>query len=556
MKKTLSFIIVSVLLSGGFVFAQTVSLPDTTGLPGSTIMIPVYTTEVLEADEVGAFQMEITYDTGVAACDAYSTDNTIVPSSWFNLYNLQPGNINGGAFMTSTPYLTGEGVLVWLEFVIPAAVTGTSDLEFELFLYNETPVQTMAGSITIEEGLLAVEGYAYLQNQTVHTGISVEFTETTSGQVSATETDSLGSYSLEVEAGTYDISYSFPGYEEYMVDNQVIDDDIILPDVTLMELPSVTVDGNVFLQGQTVHDGSMVAFTAVSAGALSDTAYSDAAGYFTVDLFPGTYNVDYTHDGYESAGFTNQLLEASITFGDVTLIEIPEMITVSIPDILVDQGTWFSLPIDVTYISSYVDVMSYSMQISFDETLIVASPTPFTTTGTLIPDGWQTSFNTSTPGEISGGSYGFSEELSGQGVLIYLNLHSTFSSGVTDVTFDMFIFNNGEPVALTVNGSIEVSTGVNEIDPEIIPEIYALGQNFPNPFNPETTISFDLPKESMVNVSVYNVLGELVTVLHDGSLSTGTYEVEWNAAGLPTGLYFYRLQAGNYVETRKMMLLE
>jgi hypothetical protein len=89
-----------------------------------------------------------------------------------------------------------------------------------------------------------------------------------------------------------------------------------------------------------------------------------------------------------------------------------------------------------------------------------------------------------------------------------------------------------------------------------IPDEIKLSQNYPNPFNPSTTIKFSLPSSGNAILKIYNSLGEEVAVLIDNELTTGTYEVEWNANGLPSGVYFYHLQTEGFVETKKMLLLK
>jgi ligand-binding sensor domain-containing protein len=84
---------------------------------------------------------------------------------------------------------------------------------------------------------------------------------------------------------------------------------------------------------------------------------------------------------------------------------------------------------------------------------------------------------------------------------------------------------------------------------------FVLSQNYPNPFNPTTTIAFDLPKASNVSLKVYNILGEEVATLVSDRLSAGSYSYEWDASNLASGVYLYRLQAGDFVETRKMVVM-
>jgi hypothetical protein len=87
------------------------------------------------------------------------------------------------------------------------------------------------------------------------------------------------------------------------------------------------------------------------------------------------------------------------------------------------------------------------------------------------------------------------------------------------------------------------------------PKEIHLCQNYPNPFNPSTTIEFNLLKTSEVSLKVFNILGEEVATLVSDRLSAGSYSYEWDASNLSSGEYLYRLQAGDYVETRKMVLM-
>jgi hypothetical protein len=101
-----------------------------------------------------------------------------------------------------------------------------------------------------------------------------------------------------------------------------------------------------------------------------------------------------------------------------------------------------------------------------------------------------------------------------------------------------------------------VSIDEKEIFQETIPSGYHLSQNYPNPFNPSTTIEFDLPKTSEVTLKIYNILGEEVTTLLSTSLLSGSYKYEWDASGLASGVYLYRLEAADFVRTRKMILMK
>jgi hypothetical protein len=91
---------------------------------------------------------------------------------------------------------------------------------------------------------------------------------------------------------------------------------------------------------------------------------------------------------------------------------------------------------------------------------------------------------------------------------------------------------------------------------DIIISDYFLHQNYPNPFNPSMTIEFDLPKTSEVSLKIFNIIGEEVATLVSDRLSAGSYSYDWDASKFVGGVYLYRLKAGNYVETKKMILLK
>ncbi len=91
---------------------------------------------------------------------------------------------------------------------------------------------------------------------------------------------------------------------------------------------------------------------------------------------------------------------------------------------------------------------------------------------------------------------------------------------------------------------------------EVSPEEFSVFQNYPNPFNPYTTITYTLPENTYATLKIYNVSGQTVAVLKDGYQDAGTYSVTWRADGMPSGLYFSTLEAGEFIETKKMLLLK
>lgn len=99
------------------------------------------------------------------------------------------------------------------------------------------------------------------------------------------------------------------------------------------------------------------------------------------------------------------------------------------------------------------------------------------------------------------------------------------------------------------------SIGITQIS-TLAAQDFRLKQNYPNPFNPSTKIIFDIPNSSQIKLSVYNELGNEIAILVNQRMQSGKYEVDWNAANYPSGIYYYKLTSQNFTETKKMMLLK
>jgi hypothetical protein len=99
------------------------------------------------------------------------------------------------------------------------------------------------------------------------------------------------------------------------------------------------------------------------------------------------------------------------------------------------------------------------------------------------------------------------------------------------------------------------TTGVSD-HPTSLPLDFGLSQNYPNPFNPATTISFSLPSKSFVSLKIFDLLGREVASIVSEEMSAGTFSRQWNAAKMSSGIYFYRLQAGLFTETKRLLLLK
>ncbi|MFW9952195.1 MAG: T9SS type A sorting domain-containing protein [Candidatus Thorarchaeota archaeon] len=96
----------------------------------------------------------------------------------------------------------------------------------------------------------------------------------------------------------------------------------------------------------------------------------------------------------------------------------------------------------------------------------------------------------------------------------------------------------------------------NNFEINSLPSSYLLSQNYPNPFNPSTIINYQIPEINFVTLKVFNALGNEITTLVNEEKPVGEYEVNFNGSELPSGVYFYRIQAGDFIETKKMILIK
>jgi hypothetical protein len=151
----------------------------------------------------------------------------------------------------------------------------------------------------------------------------------------------------------------------------------------------------------------------------------------------------------------------------------------------------------------------------------------------------------------------------GYGVFFSIdNGNSWTNSGLTQIHISSLAVNDKYLFAGTESGTIwkrplsdmipvHVEDGENNL-----PEKFSLKQNYPNPFNPSTTINYSIAKQSNVTIKIYDLLGrELVTLVNEEK-PTGNYAIEFNASSLTSGIYFYQLKAGNYKDTKKLVLLK
>jgi hypothetical protein len=184
------------------------------------------------------------------------------------------------------------------------------------------------------------------------------------------------------------------------------------------------------------------------------------------------------------------------------------------------------------------DVYSISIDVEYD-----ANSLTFASVNTRLPEGWMAEYNDK-----------------GNGTVTIAMAGVTPLTNVNDLATVTFTNNAGEMPSFVRGVAFfneDAAQELGELELRQIPDEFALGQNFPNPFNPSTTIRYQLPEQSNVTISIYNVVGQRVAVLVNNEvLEAGIHEVQFNASNLASGTYLYRIQANNFISTRKMLLIK
>jgi hypothetical protein len=150
-------------------------------------------------------------------------------------------------------------------------------------------------------------------------------------------------------------------------------------------------------------------------------------------------------------------------------------------------------------------------------------------------------------------------EIASSGASGSTELMTYLSAGASTYSIRLYRYSGYGSYGVIVSNTRPNSTMVDVKEKKqerILPKNYALSQNFPNPFNPSTSIQFQIPNSGHVTLKVYNMLGCEIASLINEVRSAGVYNFTWNASNLPSGVYFYRLQAGNYVEVKKAVLMK
>lgn len=195
-------------------------------------------------------------------------------------------------------------------------------------------------------------------------------------------------------------------------------------------------------------------------------------------------------------------------------------------------------------------VSSFQLNVTFD-------PAYFLPVGVSAPGGWMTEINTTGSGAVTAAGISASPMTdSGEIVAVQFRILDGAPIGTFTIGLASAVLNEGVPLPLISSGSIQIGPSGVEGPGEVAPDTYLLLPNYPNPFNPSTHIRYELPSSEDIRILVTDIAGREVAVLYQGRQSAGVHTVMFDASGLPSGIYYCKLQANTRVLIRPMMLLK
>jgi hypothetical protein len=225
-----------------------------------------------------------------------------------------------------------------------------------------------------------------------------------------------------------------------------------------------------------------------------------------------------------------------------------------IPDTSGGSGETVIIPISVSDVTE-LGIISADITLSFDGSILTALEASL---GDVVPSGW---LIVSNPGDCQVViSIAGANPLSGSGTLVTIPfvVDSMASNGdTTTIHFAEMRFNEGNVPVHVQDGifTVALHTEIVMIG-STIPKVFSLNPNYPNPFNNSTKVPFQLPKPAFVNLSVYNIRGELVNTLVNEYKKEGYYSIEWDAIDVGSGVYLFKINAGEYSAVRKCLIIK
>jgi hypothetical protein len=516
----------SAVTAGIMVYGGTVSAATN----ASSIMIPIYVTTLTSGNNIVSYNFTGTFNPAVLELTGYDLTGTLsVGGSAQINYNNTTGTVSFAWAKSSA--ITGSGILVYLTAKPKAA--GTSAVAFTGFMFNAgTPTAaTESGTVVVSTSaptlsLTPASPYTVNENATLNitlvgadpdgTALTYSGTPLPTGATLNANTGAFSWTPTYLQAGSYSITFTVTdGNGEFAtaVAAITVNDVNRAPTLTLNPAgPSYSIpEGSPFqiqLVGADVDTDNTLTY---SSTARPTGATLSAAGLFAWTpsyVQAGTYSITFTVTDNKGASAS---VVTTITVTNVN--RAPVFTTVLPPNVEVKAHN-VPVPYNFLWVANDPDgdPVTFSME---------AGPANSNITANGV-------FTWYPKPDQAGKSYVITIKVT-DGIL------STFYSETIKV----------HPIVVGVEDEFSG-----------IPTEYKLLQNYPNPFNPSTTIVFGLPKESHVRLTVFNVLGQEVSVLANRTMAAGYHKVAFDAKNLITGLYIYKIEAENYVSVKKMLFVK
>ena len=270
------------------------------------------------------------------------------------------------------------------------------------------------------------------------------------------------------------------------------------------------------------------------------------------ELVAGDFMTDSAINILDVVGIIRHILDPAWIPGGVARAVAVQAVQVWLPRIVAETDNRVVVPVEVT---AYTSIAAAQMRLKYDPNLLVPSAPELTERSKRMA----LAYNQTGDGELRVVLYSLIGELIPEGSGPILNLpfqRLKDSQRGTSISLEEIILADGEGRAISAN-----LTAVETEVPGSIPLSYLLNQNSPNPFNAKTTIRFELPATSTVTLEVYNLAGQKVRTLVDGTKQAGRYSAVWDGkdeAGrdVASGIYLYRLQADDFIDIKRMVLLK
>ena len=509
----------------------------------------------LTGKEIYSYSFKLNFLEAVldAPDNGYSTTGTISDGCFIAYNNLNDGYIVVSVASFALP-LSGYGVLIDLLFDIVGDIDETTDLTFSEFSLNEggagEGVDTHDGEVTIVEPRHDIEGNAtyfvgYDEGGGALAGLNISMTGDTTTVVT---TDSVGHYLF---ANILDGNYTIAPVNDDYLDRplQISSYDASLALQADAEL--ITLTANQQIAADASGDGSVTSFDASLIGRY-------VAEY--IDEFPaGPWY--FVPDSITFAPFEEDMSDQdflAIGIGDVSgngnssaLLRDDANVVITIPITQLPPNSIVEIPLMIEY--ENIEIFSYHFVASFSDLIFVDAQTE----GTL-SDGWAVISNAEDEG-VHLVSYN-TEVLEGEGLLINL-ICETGDIGTANLSLNNILMNESAVESSEFEFIITPGVAIPSGATPAMPTNYSLTQNYPNPFNPTTMITFTIPQTSQVSLAVYDITGKLIKSLIAKPMDAGYHSVIWNGTdengkGVASGVYFYKLKAGDFSQTRKCLLLK